>query len=241
MTCDANNPAAIAEMFSRISPRYDLVNRLASAGFDGYWRRRVVAAARPRPTDHLLDICCGTGDIGLSFAAGVAVPCRIVGIDLSPAMLDRARAKQERFIASRAAAKTSFEWLCGDCTKLDFADSVFDVLTCAFGLRNIPDFTAALKESYRVLRPSGRLCILEFSLPKRALIRTIYLFYFQIIMPWIAGLISGQPQAYRYLARSVCRWSSGVDMPGALMAAGFRDIRTVSLTLGVAQLYVAEK
>jgi demethylmenaquinone methyltransferase/2-methoxy-6-polyprenyl-1,4-benzoquinol methylase len=223
----------IEHLFSGIARRYDCINHLASAGRDFYWR---TAAAKLIPTldgDKLVDFCCGTGDLAFAFAEKDNPPTEIVGCDFSQEMLDIAKKK--------SPDQTKFSWLRCDCTAIPLPDGTFDIASCAFGLRNIPDWRAALKEMYRLLRPGGRVCILEFSLPKAPILRSIYLFYFCKLLPRAAGFFSGQPGAYKHLSDSVCRWHNTVDLVQELTNAGFSDITATPLTLSVAVVFTAKK
>jgi demethylmenaquinone methyltransferase/2-methoxy-6-polyprenyl-1,4-benzoquinol methylase len=227
------NSDDIESLFSGIAQRYDFINHFASMGRDFYWRK---AAAKLTPTrigDKLVDFCCGTGDLAFAFAKKDTPPTEIVGCDFSQEMLDIAKKK--------SPDQTKFSWLRCDCTKIPMPDASFDIASCAFGLRNIPDWQAALKEMYRLLRPGGRVCILEFSLPKTPVFRSIYLFYFCKLLPRAAGILSGRPGAYKHLSDSVCRWHSSVDLEKELKDAGFSGIVATPLTLSVAVVFTAQK
>jgi demethylmenaquinone methyltransferase/2-methoxy-6-polyprenyl-1,4-benzoquinol methylase len=229
--------ADIEKMFSRIARRYDRINHIGSMGLDFRWRKAAAQSIDTSTSDRLIDFCSGTGDMAFAFAKQINPPAEIVGCDFSQEMLD---------IFSKKAAesrkyRTKFSQLRCDCTKIPLADNSFDIASCAFGLRNIPDFPSALKEMYRLLRPEGHICILEFSLPKETLFRKIYQFYFCQLLPRAAGILSGQPSAYKHLSDSVCQWQSTVDLAKELEKTGFSEITATPLTLSVAVVFTAKK
>jgi demethylmenaquinone methyltransferase/2-methoxy-6-polyprenyl-1,4-benzoquinol methylase len=229
--------ADIEKMFSGIAGRYDLINHLASFGLDVGWRR---AAARLTPAkggDKLIDLCCGTGALAFAFTEKASTPAEIVGCDFSQEMLNIFAKKARRF----PGKSTEFSSLKCDCTNIPVPDESFDIATCAFGLRNIPDYSGAIKEIYRILKRGGHVCILEFSLPKTTIFRRIYLFYFCHFLPRLAGILSGSPSAYKHLSDSVCRWDSNVDLKKELKNAGFSEIAVTPLTMSVAVVFRAKK
>jgi demethylmenaquinone methyltransferase / 2-methoxy-6-polyprenyl-1,4-benzoquinol methylase len=230
-------PADIEKMFSRIARCYDFINHFASAGLDFHWRKTAAGMIPTAGSDKLIDLCCGTGDLAFAFAAKSSPPAAILGCDFSQEMLDIFKKKTGKFIKKT----TTFSFLRCDCTSIPVPDSSFDIASCAFGLRNIPDLAGALKEMYRILKPGGQVCILEFSLPKRTLLRKIYLFYFCHVLPCAAGVLSGQPRAYKHLSDSVCRWHSNVDLVKELKDAGFSEIAAIPLTLSVSVVFTAQK
>jgi len=229
----------LGTVFGGIARRYDLANHLLSCGVDIWWRRVAVGMTSPQPGDRLLDMCCGTGDFAFAFAgAGVG---RITGCDFSPEMIELAAIKEAGFKHQRKHAAVEMNWLVCDCTATGLEAESFDIVSCAFGVRNLADLPAGLKEMHRLLRPGGRVCILEFSLPKNTVIRAIYLPYFRWIMPVLGGLISGDYGAYRYLAGSVRRWDRDVDLGEGLCKAGFRGVVARPLTFGIATVHTAHK
>ena len=229
--------ADIEKMFSGISRWYDFINHFASAGLDFRWRKAAAGLISTGTRDRLIDLCCGTGDLAFAFARKDGPPATIVGCDFSQKMLEIFQRKTVRF----EGKGIKFSHLLCDCTNIPMADNSFDIASCAFGLRNIPDFPAALKEMYRLLRPGGQVCILEFSLPKETIFRRIYLFYFCHLLPWAAGLLSGQPQAYKHLSDSVCRWHNTIDLAKELKDIGFSKIIATPLTMSVAVVFTAKK
>jgi demethylmenaquinone methyltransferase / 2-methoxy-6-polyprenyl-1,4-benzoquinol methylase len=223
----------IESLFSGIARRYDFINHFASMGRDFYWRKAAAKLTPTRSSEKLVDFCCGTGDLAFAFAKKDNPPTEIVGCDFSQEMLDIAKKK--------SPGQPNFSWLRCDCTKIPMPDKSFDIASCAFGLRNIPDWQAAIREMYRLLRPGGRVCILEFSLPKAPVFRIIYRFYFCQLLPRAAGFLSGKLGAYRHLSDSVCRWHNIVDLVQELKSAGFSDITATPLTLSVAVVFTAKK
>ncbi len=223
---------AIRDMFSAIAPRYDFLNRLLSLGIDRGWRRTLTRMALKNDPAAILDAACGTGDVSLALRHK-APAARIVGLDFSQAMLDLAAVKIER-------EQAAIELVAASAEDLPFPAAEFDLVTIAFGIRNVVDKKKALAEFYRVLRPSGRLAVLEFSLPDYAGLRLLYNFYFFKILPLIGGLFARR-SAYRYLPESVAKFPSREEFVGWLKEAGFTDCRYHSLTFGIATLYLAEK
>ncbi len=225
------------QMFDRIAPTYDLLNRVLSLGIDGAWRKRL---ARYLPSDppklDLLDLATGTGD--QIFALWDAAPARwrsLTGTDLAEKMLDQARRKAPARIPS-----AMISWRTASAQELPFEDASFDVATISFGIRNVPEPLVALREIRRVLRPRGRALILEFSLPRSFLLRWPYLFYFRHVLPWIGGKVSGDPAAYRYLNRTVETFPYEEGFLAWMREAGFAETKFVRLSGGIACLYLGE-
>ncbi len=223
---------AIQEMFSAIAPRYDFLNRLLSLGIDRGWRRTLVRIALREENKAILDVACGTGDVSLELRQK-APRARIVGLDFSQAMLDLAQVKIDH-------AQAGIELVAASAEELPFSPADFDLLTIAFGIRNVVDKKKALAEFYRVLKPHGRLAILEFSQPQAAWLRALYNFYFFKVLPLVGGLFARR-SAYRYLPDSVAKFPCQDEFSGWLKEAGFRQCRYHSLTFGIATLYLAEK
>jgi demethylmenaquinone methyltransferase / 2-methoxy-6-polyprenyl-1,4-benzoquinol methylase len=226
------------QMFDRIAPTYDLLNRLLSMGIDRGWRRRLTKFLPEKP-DHLdlLDLATGTGD--QLFTLWEMAPGRwrsLTGTDLSENMLGKAKDKSPGRIPEGLVT-----WRTASAQDLPYGEAAFDVATMSFGIRNVPEPQRALGEIYRVLRPGGRALILEFSLPKFFLLRWPYLFYFRYVLPWIGGKVSGDAAAYRYLNRTV----ESFPYEGAFLAwmeeAGFRKTRFFRISGGIACLYLGDK
>jgi demethylmenaquinone methyltransferase/2-methoxy-6-polyprenyl-1,4-benzoquinol methylase len=227
--------AKVRGMFAEIAPRYDLVNRMLSGGIDVWWRHVTVRRAPPPPTGAILDVCTGTGDLALAYAARSGPGVRIVASDFCRPMLDRGVEK-----ARKSGARV--EWVEADAQALPFPDAAFDLVTVAFGLRNIADTSRGLAEMARVMVPGGRLAILEFSLPRNAAIRAGYLWYFRRVLPAIGNAVArNASDAYTYLNRSVEEFPSGAALAGLVRDAGFADVTMIPLTFGIATLTVATR
>lgn len=225
---------AVREMFTSIAPRYDLLNHVLSMNVDRLWWSRASRTFRhilSRPDARVLDLCCGTGDMtfALMREAGKATP-RIAGADFSHAMLQRATAKSQTRDSSVPA------WIEADALNLPFPDSHFDLVTSAFGFRNLADYDAGLREIARVLRPDGECGILDFGEPKGTL-GALYRIYFKEVLPRIGTVISGVRGPYAYLPASVERFPSPDEMLDRMRQAGFSDPRWTPYTFGIAGLY----
>lgn len=215
----------VRRMFGAISGKYDLNNRLHSFGRDQAWRRRAVRLAAPGPTDRVLDVACGTGDLTLAFASASPPPAAVMGVDFTPQMLD---------VARRKSGPGGPSFLEGDAMSLQFPDSSFDVVSIAFGIRNVSDPSKALREFRRVLAPGGRLVILEFGQPGNPIMRWLNSVYTTQVMPLTASVIAGDRSgAYRYLPRSVEAFLDPRALAHAVAQAGFADVRQVPMTFGV--------
>lgn len=221
------DPEAVRAMFGRIAGRYDLANHLLSGGCDFWWRRRAAEIVRQWRPRRLLDLATGSGDLALTIARKLP-ETEITGADFSEQMLAVARAKG---LANTVVA---------DAQKLPFPDESFDAVTVAFGLRNMADWSVALREMARVLTVGGRLLILDFSLPRGAL-NGIYRFYLHRCLPWLARVVTGEKEAYDYLGASIENFPSGRAMNALLESNGFQSARDFSLTGGIATIYVAQK
>ncbi len=224
---------AVREMFGEIAPRYDLLNRLLSGGVDQRWRRLVVRLATEKAPRRILDVATGTGDVALLLKRA-RPEAEVVGGDFTPQMLELARAKAER-------AGVDVRFVEADALALPFADASFDAITVAFGFRNFADYGRGLAEFQRVLAPGGRAVILEFPPPPKGFLGRAYRFYFWRLLPWIGGVISGRPEAYRYLPSSVERFPEPERLAEMMRAAGFAEVRWRRLTGGIAAVHVGDK
>jgi demethylmenaquinone methyltransferase / 2-methoxy-6-polyprenyl-1,4-benzoquinol methylase len=233
----ADKADKVRQMFASIAGAYDLNNRLHSFGLDQQWRRTAVRLAEVKPTDDVADIACGTGDLTELFAESGARS--VVGLDFTPQMLDIARAKSRRVEAGRSGRVVpSYEQ--GDATALALADASVDVVSIAFGLRNVGEPVQALREFKRVLRPGGRLVILEFDEPRNPLIRAMNRLYTHHIMPRTASLIArDRSGAYQYLPRSVETFLDRDRLRDALGSVGFGAVAQTPLTFGTCVITVA--
>ncbi len=226
---------AVREMFTSIAPRYDLLNHLLSFNIDRLWWRktsRTFADILSHPQAQVLDLCCGTGDMTLALRrqAGKSSP-RIMGADFSHAMLQR---------ASHKAATTSLRWIEADALRLPFPNGHFDLVTSAFGFRNLANYDAGLQEIMRILRPGGELGILDFGEPE-GLVGNCYRIYFNRVLPAIGTLISGVKGPYAYLPASVARFPTPDEMLQRIRQIGFRESSWTPYTLGIAGLYRGKK
>ncbi|HTT63213.1 MAG TPA: bifunctional demethylmenaquinone methyltransferase/2-methoxy-6-polyprenyl-1,4-benzoquinol methylase UbiE [Bryobacteraceae bacterium] len=221
----------VRAMFGRVAHRYDLANHLLSFHIDRYWRAHTAARVRDvlaRPEARVLDICCGTGDLVRALQRGRPAGASVMGSDFCHPMLVAARAK--------VGAGMLFE---ADALSLPLADAALDLITVAFGFRNLANYEAGLREMRRVLRNSGIAAILEFSQPPNALFGTLYNFYSRRILPAIGGALSGSRDAYRYLPESVRKFPSPEELAGMLRAAGFARVEYERLTGGIVALHIA--
>jgi len=229
--------AQVREMFGRIAPRYDLLNHLLSLDIDKVWRRRValrVGAILHNPAARVLDLCCGTGDQALAFRKEAALGAEIIGSDFVAEMLLRARAK-----ASAAGASVTF--VEADALALPFGDESFDLVSCAFGFRNLANYERGLLEIFRVLKPGGVAAILEFSEPPGKLFGGLYRFYFRNVLPRLGALISGNGAAYAYLPNSVSKFPSPEALQALFQRAGYAEVRFERWTGGIVTLHTARK
>lgn len=223
-------------MFGEIAPRYDLLNHLLSAGIDRRWRTKTVRRVPAEGTAPILDLCTGTGDLALAYARATEGRVPIFGADFCHEMLTRADVKAQR------DAATPLSFVEADAQRLPFADETFQLVTVAFGLRNVTDTDRGLAEMTRVCRPGGRVAVLEFSLPEQPLLRSVYGWYFRRVLPRIGQLLARNRQsAYNYLPESVQEFPSGEALAARMRAAGLSRVEFERLTFGVATLYVGTK
>ena len=238
----ANDPMsaarAVREMFTSIAPRYDLLNHVLSFNIDRLWWRRTARTFRHiliRPDARVLDLCCGTGDMAFALRRWTGKSsAQIVGADFSHAMLVRATAKSAALNASAPS------WIEADALNLPLPSNQFDLVTSAFGFRNLADYDAGLREIFRVLRPGGECGILDFGEPRGAL-GPLYRVYFKHVLPRIGTLISGVRGPYGYLLASVERFPSPEEMLTRMERAGFREPSWTPYSFGIAGLYRAKK
>lgn len=229
--------AHVREMFGRIAPRYDLLNHLLSLDVDKVWRRRVAKRFRAtlrNPAARVIDLCCGTGDLALAFRKEAPQGAEIVGSDFAAEMLVRARAKAE-------AAGGKITFVEADALSLPFADASFDLVSCSFGFRNLANYERGLVEILRVLKPGGKVAILEFAEPPGKVFGSIYRFYFRRVLPLLGGAISGNASAYTYLPSSVSKFPSPEALQARFEQVGFADSRFERWTGGIVTLHTGAK
>lgn len=232
----AKRPERIAGMFDAIARNYDLLNRVLSGGFDQRWRRRAVRALALRPEETLLDLCTGTADVALMAVSGSEPPRQVIGIDFSHEMLKLGlkKVRDRRFGGRVTLAR-------GDAMRLPLPSDSADAAVISFGIRNVQRPEVALDELSRVLRPGGRLAVLEFGLPRSRAFRRLYLWYASQLLPAIGRLISRHASAYQYLPESVSRFPPPEAFGRSLQAHGFPHVEIIPLTLGIVYLYIARR
>jgi demethylmenaquinone methyltransferase/2-methoxy-6-polyprenyl-1,4-benzoquinol methylase len=221
-------------MFSRIAPRYDLLNRLLSGGTDVAWRNEAARLLAPGPGETVLDLCSGTGDLALALRRRSHGGARVVAADFTVGMLALGRRKFLRKGAPIAEAAA-------DGMRLPFPDAVFDGAAAAFGVRNFEDLDLGLRELYRVLRPGGRLVVLEFTPEPRGPLAPLVRFHVRHVVPLLGKSISGDGTAYQYLPDSVGRWPAPDALADRLRASGFASVDVRLLAFGIAAAHVARK
>jgi demethylmenaquinone methyltransferase / 2-methoxy-6-polyprenyl-1,4-benzoquinol methylase len=235
---EADASRKVREMFTKIAPRYDLLNHLLSLQMDRMWRARTVRILRPileRPTAAVLDLCCGTGD--LAFALQRKTDGRLWGVDFAHTMLARAKEKD----AAEAGDRRRIPFVESDALQLPFADHSFDLVTTAFGFRNLANYEAGLREIFRVLKPNGTAAILEFTEPKPGWFGDLYRWYFQVMLPRLGGLISGDRAAYSYLPSSVAKFLRPEELTELMGRNGFEKVEARVWTGGTVALYTGMK
>jgi demethylmenaquinone methyltransferase / 2-methoxy-6-polyprenyl-1,4-benzoquinol methylase len=227
--------AQVERMFDKIAPKYDLLNRILSLGIDLSWRKRAISKLASLQPKQILDVATGTADVAL-LTAKMLKPEKIIGIDIAVQMLEIGREKiAQRGLSDIISLQT------GDSEQLPFEDNCFDAVTVAFGVRNFEHLEQGLAEMYRVLRPGGRVVILEFSRPNYFPFKQIYRIYFKFVLPFIGRLTSRDTSAYDYLYKSAMAFPEGETFMNILTKTGFQDPVSERLSLGICSIYTAAK
>jgi len=221
-------------MFARIARRYDVANHMLSLGIDICWRKRLVKAVHRTDPHAILDLATGSGDLAFALSRGLPEQVQIVGMDFCQPMLDEAEIKKQ----SRRSANITFQQ--GDGLALPLADNSFDAVTISFGLRNMGDLRKSLGEMRRVLRPGGKMFVLEFSQPERWF-RPLYYFYIRRLLPGLASLVTGDRSAYVYLNQTIEQFPNREALSTEIRAQGFSDVKAIGLTFGIVALHEATK
>lgn len=221
-------------IFNDIAPKYDLLNHLLSLNIDKGWRRKAMRCVEEDGKGHLLDVACGTGDF--SIAACRAGVRQVTGIDISANMVNIGRKK-----VAEAGLAGQIDLRSGDSEAMEFSDNTFDTVTVAFGVRNFEHLEQGLREMYRVLRPGGKVIILEFSMPEHFPMKQLYKFYFRRVLPVVGGWVSGNRGAYTYLPESVMKFPQGRAFLDIMARCGFQGATRHKLTFGIASLYTGKK
>ena len=227
----------IQQLFDSIAKDYDKLNHILSLGVDRRWRKRALKWIIDGNEDKsVLDLACGTGDFSLEIARHSGDGTRVCGLDLSEGMLEVMRRK-----VSQAGLSGRISVEQGNCEAMRYADASFDRATIAFGIRNFENRELSLKEILRVLKPGGRLVILELSVPSNPVLSWFYCLYFKTILPWIGGLVSGEKTAYSYLPASVLNFPKKEEWMATMRACGYNNVMHKSFTFGICRMYIGEK
>lgn len=233
-TADDGKRTQVERMFDGIAPHYDLLNHVLSFGIDKGWRTKAIAMIADRKPKELLDVATGTADMALKVHD--TLKCKVIGCDISQGMIEIGRKK-----VADAGLSGFIELKVADSEDLPFSSNRFDAVTVAFGVRNFAHLDKGLAQMARVLKPGGRMVVLEFSTPGNPIFRAVYNFYFKHILPLVGGMISKDRKAYEYLCKSAMAFPSGKDFEERLTKAGLKPVKTLPLTLGIATAYMATK
>ncbi len=225
----------VAGMFNDIAFRYDFLNRFLSAGIDIKWRKKAIKQLTELQPKTVLDVATGTADVAI-MASNMLKPEKITGIDISDGMLEIGRKKVQKL-----GLQNTIELLNGDCETINFNNDSFDAVTVAFGVRNFENLEKGLSEIKRVLKPGGKLVVLEFSKPKSAVVKALYNLYMKIICPNVGKIFSKNRNAYQYLDESIKKFPEGQNFTGILDNLGYRNTYIKSLSLGICSIYCGEK
>lgn len=226
---------AVSQMFAGIAGRYDVANHLLSGGIDFYWRRVLTKMVQLRQPKEVVDLATGSGDVAFKLRDRIGADVPVTGLDFCEPMLDEARAKR----SSKPSYK-DIEFNFGDCMELPLEDNSADAVTISFGVRNFEDRQKGLKEILRVLRPGGRLFVLEFSQPDKWF-RPIYYFYLKYILPWVAAIATGDKRAYDYLAGTIENFPTKQALSEQLEIAGYKTVEATGVTFSIVAIHEAQK
>ena len=215
--------AKVQDLFAAVAPRYDLINDLQSFGLHRYWKRRLLTLADPRPGLSALDVCCGTGDVALAFAKAGA---QVVGVDFSDSMLAIARQRS-------SALNVPVHWVPGDALRLPFDAGHFDVVTVSYGLRNLADFDAGLREMHRVAKPGGRLLVLDFGKPRHRFLRASYFAYLRCWVPLFGRMLCGDAATYAYILESLRHYPAQEGVEAVMRQLRCEPVRVFNLLGGM--------
>jgi len=234
--------AKVHDLFSRIAPRYDLINDLQSFGLHRHWKRRVIQLGRPQPGQRALDLCCGTGDLALGLARRGA---QVAGLDFSGRMLERA-AKRRPGNSNRQPEEPQHAlpaplFVCGDAQHIPFSDNSFDIVTVGYGLRNLASWETGLREMQRVVKPGGRLVVLDFGKPDNALWRGLYFGYLKLFVPCLGRIFCGDASAYAYILESLRHYPAQQGVAAKMRELGLSNVRVINLLGGVMSINYGEK
>ena len=241
--------AKVHDLFSRIAPRYDLINDLQSFGLHRHWKRRVIQLAHPQPGQRALDLCCGTGDLALALARrGV----QVAGLDFSEHMLAVAAkrssgTRNKSLAAAPHVSRFTFHasplphFVCGDAQRIPFPDNYFDIVTVGYGLRNLAHWETGLREMQRVAKPHGRLVVLDFGKPDNALWRGLYFGYLKLFVPCLGRIFCGNASAYGYILESLQHYPAQQGVAAMMHALGLVEVQIVSLLGGIMSINYGEK
>ena len=227
----------VRRLFATIADRYDFITRFLSYGQDRRWKRRLIRLAALRPTDRVLDLACGTGDLAFEALPSVR---RVVGLDVTFRMLELARQRNDTWCGFTKNEKPNqVSFLAGDMGSLPFASASFDVVTTGYGLRNVPDLGLAVSEIHRVLAPGGRLLSLDFNRPGNPAIRAVYLAYLTIVGSALGTALHGDPDTYRYIPESIRNYPGAHGVARMMRERGFSDVRVVPVLGGLMAIHIA--
>ncbi len=225
----------VSKMFNNIAPYYDFLNHFLSLGIDKNWRKKAIRELQISQPQHILDVATGTADVAIALAKTLQ-PKQVIGLDIAAEMLDIGRKKVKQQDLSEVV-----ELIDGDAENLPFENNTFDAVTVAFGVRNFENLLAGMNEIQRVLKPNGKLVVLEFSKPRLFPLKQLFQFYFKYILPFIGKITSKDPKAYRYLYESVQAFPDGKEFIKVMEKAGFQQNQQKSLTFGISSLYIGNK